>query len=457
MKRIILLLIGLVCLLFIVMSCDEFVEVGPPRTALVKATVFDDDKTATAAVLDIYYQFRTSNFASGSIFSITYVTTLSSDEQLNFAQGDPASVAEFEQLNDNTLLPNNSIVFSIWSDLYSCIYKSNAVLEGLEASSKLTPSVKKQLKGEARCIRAFCHFYLVNLWGDVPLVTGTDYRINSSVGRTPVAEVYAKIIDDLLIAKENLQDGYAATNNERVRFNKGAVHALLARVHLFQQNWQQAEIEASAVISQSIYSLPALNTVFNVNNAEAIFQLWSNQRPSERGIFRFVTSPSFCALRPEFVTAFETGDQRRTTWVNNSTSGQFSTNKYFATASNPPAQYSTVLRLAEQYLIRAEARAHTGNISGAQADINAIRTRTSLGNTSASDEPTLLLAIEQERRSEFFNEWGHRWLDLKRTGRADAILDPLKQDWTPTAALFPIPELEMKNNTALQGAQNPGY
>jgi hypothetical protein len=115
------------------------------------------------------------------------------------------------------------------------------------------------------------------------------------------------------------------------------------------------------------------------------------------------------------------------------------------------------MRLAEQYLIRSEARANLNNIAGAQADLNELRSRAGLPNTQVSDKTAILSAIEQERKSEFFTEWGHRWFDLKRTNRIDAVLIPIKTQWVPTASLYPIPESEIINNRGLQSAQNPGY
>jgi hypothetical protein len=114
-----------------------------------------------------------------------------------------------------------------------------------------------------------------------------------------------------------------------------------------------------------------------------------------------------------------------------------------------------MLRLAEQYLIRAEARAQLENIPGAQEDLNAIRSRAGLPDTDADDKASLLLAIERERQAELFAEGGHRWLDLKRTNRADAVLGPLKADWQTPDALFPIPDAERQLNPNL--TQNDGY
>ena len=107
-------------------------------------------------------------------------------------------------------------------------------------------------------------------------------------------------------------------------------------------------------------------------------------------------------------------------------------------------------------MIRAEARVQQGNISGAQEDLNAVRSRAGLAETTASDQASLLLAIEQERKVELFAELGHRWFDLRRTNRASVILSPLKAEWQDTDMLYPIPVAEFLNNPNL-GNQNLGY
>lgn len=446
-------------LLLTISSCDDFVKIDPPRTSLVKATVFQDDATANAAMSDVYYHLQSSSFASGSIFSISLLMSMASDEQISYVTGNPTAVEEFQQVNNNTLLADNSMVMLMWGDLYAAIYKCNAILEGVNASGNLTSEVKNQLLGEAKFIRAFCHFYLVNMWGDIPLVLTTDYRINSTIGRTDKATVYQSIVQDLLDAQQQLPQDYAFTANERVRANTWAATALLARAYLYMEDWSNAEIQSTSVIEQTtLFALrPNLSEVFNANNSEALLQWWSTVRPKERAVFRFVSTPSFGAIRPEFINGFEPGDLRRTTWTALTSAGYYRTQKYVSIADNPPTQYSTIIRLAELYLIRAEARAQLGNISEAQADIDVIRNRAGLANTISNDKPSLLLTIEQERRAEFFNEWGHRWFDLKRTGRVDALLSPIKPSWVSTAALFPIPESELINNSALKNQQNPGY
>jgi starch-binding outer membrane protein, SusD/RagB family len=116
------------------------------------------------------------------------------------------------------------------------------------------------------------------------------------------------------------------------------------------------------------------------------------------------------------------------------------------------------MRLAEVYLIRAEARAQKEDIAGAQSDLNKIRSRAGLMDTPANDKASLLAAIEQERMVELFTEQGLRWLDLKRTERVDAVLTAVKGNtWKPTDALYPIPEQQILNDPSMAGSQNPGY
>ena len=119
-------------------------------------------------------------------------------------------------------------------------------------------------------------------------------------------------------------------------------------------------------------------------------------------------------------------------------------------------EYSIVFRMAEQYLIRAEARTMLGDLAGAQADINKIRNRAGLIATSAFSEAELLKAIRQERQVELFTEFGHRFFDLKRWGLLDEILNGIKPGWNETDRVLPLPEKELLVNPNLQ-PQNAGY
>jgi hypothetical protein len=164
------------------------------------------------------------------------------------------------------------------------------------------------------------------------------------------------------------------------------------------------------------------------------------------------------SLTPSLVVAFEPGDQRRSNWVgsfSNVSSTWHYCSKYKVAVNPVVSEYAMVFRLAEQFLIRAEARANIDDLTGALSDLNSIRNRAGLPDATASDKASILQAIEQERRVELFAEGGHRWFDLKRNNRANQILASLKMDWQPTDVLMPIPESERQLNPAL--TQNDGY
>jgi hypothetical protein len=165
-------------------------------------------------------------------------------------------------------------------------------------------------------------------------------------------------------------------------------------------------------------------------------------------------------MTSDLLVDFETGDDRRSVWV--AGNGVVYYPFKYKQGDNPATtvtEYSMVLRLAEQYLIRAEARLNQGKLVGehsAESDINVIRNRAGLDNTAAVTNEELMAAIEQERRIELFAEWGHRWLDLKRWDRATTVLDPIKADWLRFDMLYPIPQGEINKNNNLN-PQNTGY
>jgi hypothetical protein len=176
--------------------------------------------------------------------------------------------------------------------------------------------------------------------------------------------------------------------------------------------------------------------------------------------------PSFSTSEPRYVitndllNSFENGDLRKTKWINvNVISGQEFPYPYKYKDGNNSSSISNenyiVFRLAEQYLIRAEAEANLDDLSSAISDINVIRKRAGLPDTDAFDKESVLSAIEKERRAELFCEWGNRWFDLKRTGQVNNVLSKTKSNWKPFAALYPIPLPEINANPNL--SQNEGY
>jgi hypothetical protein len=445
-------------------SCKKFVTINPPVTQLVTKSVFTSDPTATSAMVGIYSQMMQSNgFTSGNFEAVNNLTGISSDELGNYT----SDVFLTEFYKDALVTTNGLLYSSCWSEPYSYIYQANAVLEGMQQGIGISDAVKKQLSGEALFVRAYCNFYLVNLFGNVPLILSTAYADNTRAVRTAAAAVYQQIVSDLKMAQVNLSPDFSFSNGERVKPNKGAATALLARVYLFQQDWADAAIQASSLIENtSTYSLQTdLDSVFLANSHEAIWQLEPVQpgyNTNEGSLFILSTVPSYYALNPALIGAFETGDQRRSHWVDSLVVGSnayYYPFKYKIAAGTPVTEYSMELRLAEQFLIRAEAEAQQNQLVTATADLNTIRSRVGLPNTTASDQASLLQAILQERRVELFTEGSHRWFDLKRSGSIDSVMNPAAivkgGSWQSADQWYPIPQMEIQLDPML--TQNAGY
>jgi hypothetical protein len=230
------------------------------------------------------------------------------------------------------------------------------------------------------------------------------------------------------------------------------------------KNWSKAEDMASAIINSGQFALLGdLNKVFKFDSKETIFQLVPVLERINSGdgfIFVPLGKPNYLFIK-DFLNAFENGDLRKVKWVNSVTIGGTPYSYPFKykifTSSGAPTEYNIVLRLAEQYLIRAEARAQQNRIEEAVTDLDTIRVRAGLSVLSATiSYDVCLQKIEQERRMELFAEWGHRWFDLKRTNRANAVLGVTKAgNWNANDQLYPIPSSELVNAPNL--VQNPGY
>jgi hypothetical protein len=311
------------------------------------------------------------------------------------------------------------------------------------------------------------------LFDKVPLVTATDYASNAKMGRTPSDKIYDQIISDLQDA-QHLLTYFTSTDKpyQSVRANSFAATALLARTYLYKKNWAAAEKAATRLIESPYYSLESnLQQIFLADSREAILQFlpFTIYNSAEGATFVPQTGkPLNFNLVPSLINAFEVNDKRRE-WINNIFYNGSNYNypyKYKRNNGAPYTEYNMVLRLAEQYLIRAEARIMQNDLSGATADLNMIRARAGLSlKTGFSSQQAAMIALEQERRIELFAEWGHRWFDLKRfksrtpsgsfLNRADEVLDIFKPAWENTALLWPIPANEVNLNPAL--SQNNGY
>ena len=459
-------------LLILTVSCEGLLEVDTPPASVLKSQVFSDDLTAEAAIRGIYSDMMVSQGNNG--FQIAWRAGLSADELTHF--NTYSNIISFEE---NNLLADNSYVSQLWVYAYRDIYRANDVLEGIAASLEMSNDAKKHFKGEALFLRSFYYFYLVNFFGDVPMVTTTDYKTNSNIMRTPVKTIYNQIEADLQEAIELLPPTYPTPG--RFRANKAVASSLLARVYLYQGKWADAESTATTILENTTdYKLTFLSGITLPDNKEAIWQICNidnNPFTLEGGYFYGGTGSigsifGYNALRDDFVGkstipgAFEQGDTRKTEWLHLNRRKVWMSYKYRSYRSmattNPDdsrQENSTVFRLAEQYLIRAEARAQQNKLALAIADVDAIRARaglTLIANTNPGiSKPDLLDAIMQERRVELFTEWGHRWFDLKRTGNAVSVLGGIKPGFSSNDLLYPIPVSELNKNPFLE--QNPGY
>lgn len=427
------------------------VEIGPPKTQLTVEKAFADDQTAVAVLSNIYAQFNSlidGNLTPAFATYIDDLSTTSADQKvLEYFNGWISTV--------------NNINLNIWQGYYSVIYQCNSLLERIDGSTNVSAPTKQQLKGEALFLRGLSYFYLVNIYGEVPLLLTTDVNITSTSVRNPVGDVYTHIVEDLSKAKGFLTETYPSAS--RVRANKWAAIAQLARVYLYQQNWAAAESEATDVISSGMYSpLPPLNEVFKVNSKETILQFWTQNGYTQEALIFIPSSGSIPAYPVSNLLkqSFEQGDQRAVKWIDSILQG---VDKYYypskyknrSSVSGNMSEYLVFLRLGELYLIRAEARTQQNNFIAAQSDLNSLRSRAGLSNTSANDKPSLLAAIEQERRAELFCEWGHRFLDMKRNNRLNQVMPGIKPNWKVYSELFPIPQYERQSNPNL--TQNTGY
>lgn len=443
-------------------SCKKMIEVELPRNQVTTGQVFTDSLNANAAVTGLYVRMMgsafTFSFANGGITAFTGLYT----DELYATRNNPLE----NEFYTNSVTQDNSTLAELWKNAYTIIYQANAVIEGLSESKTVPVTVKKKFTGEAKLVRAFIYFNLINLFGDVPYIVSTDYRSTAIMPRTSDEQVYKSIEDDLMEAADLLPAAYMTVN--KVRPNKFAALSLLARVHLYRGKWMEAEMISTQIINTGSYVLQNdLSKVFNIGGSEAIWQM----PPVQPGGFEttegmmfvpfVLTSPPNYPLNTNLLSAFENGDRRKEKWTGeNIVSGQsyYYPLKYklnFSGASTVQEHYM-IFRLAEQYLIRSEARAQQNKIADALSDLNKIRNRAGLSDTTGTTAVDLLALVLHERQVELFCEWGHRWYDLKRLKKADNILGIIKsQGWQPHDKLLPIPFREMQLNPSL--IQNPGY
>lgn len=454
-------IIGLVAIFL--MGCEKMIEIKPPLNETPSAAIYTQDRTALSALSGMYGQLAQISFQTTGL---PINTSLMADD-LRYL----ASVVNLQEFNANTYVALTAST-EPFTGFYQVIYRANAIIEGLTKYSGTSVAVSKQMLAEAKLMRAYCYFIMANFYGAVPLVLQTDVNTTAYQSRETVANIYKQIITDLNEAKANLLADYSFTKGDRIGVNKFTAAALLARVYLYTENYPLAESNATEVIqAANLYSMVPTATMgtalFVKNSAESIWQLpqplqATNQYTTETASFlpssNTLTALNF-QLRPTFLDIFTgTADRRRSLWMRDLTIGgsvyvvpaKFKYRTQAEAVAANVTESQIILRLAEQYLIRAEARVKiNANINGALSDLNVTRQRAGLGALTATDPIILLQEIALEYRKEFFCEQAFRWFNLKRTGQADAVLSALKPSWKPEAKFYPIAQSILNTNPNL--------
>lgn len=434
-----------------VTACREVLEPTPYDIRIDELALKRADDVPSVRI-GLYSAFR------GMAASIIIAGDFTADQVLH-----NGTFSDYRELGTKQITSTNGLVGGLWGSIYRTAYVANFILERLPDVTGVPEATRKQVTAEAKFLRGLAYFYGVYTYGDIPLVKNTDQAANSNIGRTPKAQVLASVLEDYQAALTDLPE---KADGGVAYVSKNTVRAALARYYLYQKSWQLAENNATLVINSGVFSLPAdfENVVLRNFTSESIFEVG------------YTISDDAGTLTNLFVTRREVipSNQVVAAFISNEAGTRISTLSFNAQQQKgndngwTVRKYGTALednanivifRLAEMYLIRAEARAQLGRLSGtngAIADINVLRTRAKAPMLSTGSQSDILLAIERERVYELAFE-GHRWYDLVRTGRAQAVMSAFSPNWNNRYELWPIPQSETQRNPALKGAQNPGY
>lgn len=356
------------------------------------------------------------------------------------------------EVGQRDIQPTNGQVLSTWASSYSVINRVNNLLEAIPNVSGLTADQQARYRGEALFIRALTYFDLVRHFGGVPLVLQASRGVGESalVARNSAQEVYAQVIQDLEEAAPLLPN-----TRSQGRATRQAANALAARVYLETGQNAQARDRATSVINSQLYTLVSnFRSIWTTKHSqESIFELHFTVNTSNSLAFWYfpATLGGRLGFAPtaDLFNSFQAGDARRDATVGVAGSQRYGF-KYHRVANGD--DNVVILRLAEMYLIRAEANARLGaDAATVRGDVNTVRARAGLPAlaTSVTSQADLLNAILQERRWELAFE-GHRFFDLRRHGVAAERLG-----MPSYRLLFPIPQGEIDVNDRL--VQNPGY
>ena len=397
--------------------------------------------------------------------------------------------AWMDQFSDFSFTSSNSGVKGQWSYDYAGIARTNLSIsylkdQTLTAKLGIDENTRKSLLGQVYFLRAFYYFDLVNLYGDVPLLTAPlkNFADAYSIAkRETKANVYIQISADLAEAKTLITDGKFSDDAEKWRVSKGAVMAMQAKVALYNQQWADVITTVSAMEALNYYSLDAnyfdnfsVAKKFAENEVIFAYNHQSLTTPRTGNGLCALAGWGFMAPSPSFISAFEPNDPRLEYTVD--VAGQ-NIYKLFgelnsSNKGNDDAPSNKIyIRWADVELWKAEALNETGVYPEAIAIINSIRQR---ARTTVKADGTFAPAgtlpdrdvtsvskdqikewLVQERRTELGFE-SQRFNDLKRWGLAKTFLTGLGKNFQDKNYLYPIPQGEIdKSGGSI--SQNAGY
>ena len=428
-------------------SCEKFLE-EEPNNAIPADNAIADLGTARSAIIGAYDGVQ--NYYAGSYPTLGTITA-----DLVVFNG---TLSQYLQLDQNAIPTDNVTTVAAYQGIYRAINSANSIIAAVPGITDplLTQTERDRILGEAYFIRALGYFDLGRGWGGVQLQLTPTTTIDGlrGVKRSTLEQTYDQVQADLVLAEQLLPED-ASTRN---RAQKSAARALRARLHLYRKQWAEAETFASQVIANTKYGLvtpyrsffttpfqtreSVFELAFSVNDRNTFWNLWYPS--SQGGQYTLKPSPSFIAQ----VNNPLIGGTRNTLIAGTGANVYGALYNTVGQSTDP----SYVIRIAELYLIRAEARAQLNKLDEARSDLNAVRARAQVPVTTAVTQAEVLRAIEEENGIEFAFE-SHRWFDLVRTGRAGEVLGVTN----PNFWLFPLPYSDVLSDPDLGGQNNPGY
>ncbi|MGL4630866.1 MAG: RagB/SusD family nutrient uptake outer membrane protein [Leadbetterella sp.] len=381
-----------------------------------------------------------------------YGEMLSDNSSYNYNASDRGG-ANLENIDEFIASAENGEFNAMFQESFNGIQRSNFVLEKIDSITFAVPANKTLRKAEARFMRAWHYFNLVRIYGEVPVILSTetipDNEIAIKYPRLPVSEVYKQVIEpDARFAIDNLPETWDKTNTGRA--SKGAAIMLMAHVLVTQKKFSQADLELQKLKGYTLQSDYKANfDITKKNGSESIFEIQCD--PAQNLAFgfqsRWVPWGSGTTLWARDVgsrsginqptnnlnAAYTTADKRKAVVINSwtTTAARGTTllyfNKYnnYDVAARQNASNWPVYRFADAILLRAECLGETSYPNPqALTLLNQIRTRaglTALADSTIKSKQQFLDAVQQERRLELAGE-AHRWFDLVRTDRADAVM-----------------------------------